>query len=271
MKRKEIGEIKDTKFLLPVIILGIGAVFFLLEIFNIGDTIKDAFHWVSDPVAVGPENAGKAVSDYFSVLIDIPGTQNEINDLRLKVLTYEGEVAYVSILEEENESLRNQLNLGNKEHTYIEAKVLGRVLDNTVRINAGDKQGIEVGDTVSLGYHFIGIVMETSENISTVRLPYSKSSSLEVRVVSEEDKEDVLSKAVTRGSGEDYIIIENISKKAGVNIDDYVIVNDERVSENLVLGKISGLNLDPANTSVSGEVVPIIDFDNLISVFVCIE
>ena len=40
-----------------------------------------------------------------------------------------------------------------------------------------------------------------------------------------------------------------------------------------LIGKISlqEATTPSANTSVSGEVVPIIDFDNLISVFVCIE
>ncbi len=271
MKKKDIGEIKDKKVILPVFMLGLGLVLFLLEIFNTGDSLKNGIHWISDPVTVGSENAGRSVFNYFNILANISGTQDEINDLRLKILKYESGAAYVSILEEENEALREQLNLGNKKHEYVEAMMLGKVMDNTIRINVGDSDKVKVGDTVSVGYYFVGIVMEVAENISTVRLPYSKSSTLEVRVVSKENREDVISKAVVRGSGEEYMIIENISKNTSIAEGDYVIVSDEKVAGNLVIGEISELSQDPASTSISGKVVPIMAFDDLISVFVCIE
>jgi len=271
MNKRNIGEIKDTKVILPAFMLGIGLILFLLEMLNVGNLLKDGIHWISDPVTVGSENAGRSVFDYFNILSNISGTQDEINDLRLKILEYESGAAYVSTLEKENEALREQLNLGNKEHKYVEAKMLGKVMDNTVRINVGDSDKVKVGDTVSIGYHFVGIVMEVAENISTVRLPYSKSNIVEVRVVSRENNKDIMSKAVVRGSGEEYMVIENISKNTDITEGDYVIVSDEKVADNLVIGEISELSQDPASTSISGKVVPIIAFDDLTSVFVCIE
>ncbi len=67
------------------------------------------------------------------------------------------------------------------------------------------------------------------------------------------------------------MIIENVSKKADIEEGDYVIVKDEKVVDNLVLGKISELNLDPASTSINGRVLPIVDFELLVSVFICTE
>jgi len=271
MRKKRIKSIKDTKIIIPALLLGIGLLFFFLDIFNTNDSLKYVVHWVSDPVIVGSENAGKAISNYFSIFIDIPQTQRELNDLRVKVFNYESKIGYTLILEEENRSLRKELNLGNKEHKYVEAKVLGKVQDNTMKVNVGENQGIEIGDTVSLGYNFIGIVMETTEDISTIRLPYSQSSTLEVWVASESDKSKILSRAVVKGSEGEYMIIENISKKADIDKGDYVIVKDEKVVDNLVLGKISELNLDPASTSINGRVLPIVDFELLVSIFICTE
>jgi len=271
MRKKKIKGIKDKRIILPVLLLGFGLLFFLLDVFNMGKLLQYAVHWVSDPVTVDFENAGESISSYFNVLVDIPKTQRELNNLRIEVFNYESQIGYTSILEEENRSLREELNLGNKEHTYIEAKVLGKVQDNTIRVNAGEAQGVEVGDTVSLGYNFIGVVMSTTEDISTVRLPYSKSSTLEVWVASKNDKSELLSRAVVKGSEEGYMIIENVSKKANIGEGDYVIVKDEKVVDNLVLGKISELNLDPANTSINGKVLPIVDFELLVSIFICTE
>lgn len=271
MRKRKIKGIKNNKVVLPVLLLGIGILLFLLDIFNMDSPLKYFIHWIADPVIVGSEDTGESVSSYLSVLIDIPKTQRELNGLREKVFNYESQIGYTSILEEENRSLREELNLGNKEHTYIEAKVLGKVQDNTLRVNAGENQGVKVGDTVSLGYNFIGIVVETTGDISTVRLPYSKSSTLEVWVTSENDKSKLLSRAVVKGSEEEYMIIENVSKKADVKEGDYVIVKDEKVVDNLVLGKISELNLDPAKTSINGKVLPIVDFELLVSIFICTE
>ena len=67
------------------------------------------------------------------------------------------------------------------------------------------------------------------------------------------------------------MIIENISKNTSIAEGDYVIVSDEKVAGNLVIGEIPELSQDPASTSISGKVVPIMAFDDLISVFVCIE
>ena len=270
-RKRKIKGIKDNKIVLPVLLLGIGLLFLLLDLFSMDGSLRYFIHWVADPVIVGSEDTGESISSYFTILIDIPKAQKELNDLRSKVFNYESQIGYTSILEEENQSLREELNLGNKEHIYIEAKVLGKVQDNTIRVNAGENQGVEVGDTISLGYNFIGIVMDTTEDISTVRLPYSKSSTLEVWIASQNDKEKLLSRAVVKGSEEEYMIIENVSKKAGIEKGDYVIVKDEKVVDNLVLGKISELNLDPASTSINGRVLPIVDFELLVSVFICTE
>jgi hypothetical protein len=122
-----------------------------------------------------------------------------------------------------------------------------------------------------LGYSFVGIVIESTDDISTVRSPYSKSSTFKVRVASSENKKNLIGTAVVVGSGEEYISIENISKSSGVKVGDYVILNDEKVVDNLVLGKISELESDPASIYINGKVETVVNLEELISVFVCTE
>jgi cell shape-determining protein MreC len=149
--------------------------------------------------------------------------------------------------------------------------------NNLLRINKGKGEGIAVGDVVVLGNMYIGLVIEVDEKGSLVRLPSNTGSSLEAIVV-EGDVESarnmenisVLTKGVVKGVP-DGIKIENMSMNAPIKNGDTVIINDTRVGEYLVLGTLTGLSENPAATSRSGYVSPILDYDKLMSVFVIIE
>jgi cell shape-determining protein MreC len=58
---------------------------------------------------------------------------------------------------------------------------------------------------------------------------------------------------------------------SGVVNGDVVMVNDSKVGENLVLGTVVALSEDPATTTRSGYVSPVVDYYDLINVFVRIE
>ena len=124
---------------------------------------------------------------------------------------------------------------------------------------------------------FVGIVHEVDLNGSLVILPYSKNSSFEVfispsgienGVVTE--KTEVFSKAVVKGVG-DHIEIENISSESLVRDGDIVVSNDKKINQYLVIGKIANISSNPAETSRRGNVVPLIDYNDLMTVFVDIR
>lgn len=270
MKRKKEEKIIDTSIFLPAIMLAVGLLVFSCEMFNYNFSIKKPIYFIAENISESSENSGKAVYEYLSVLLDIPAVQSRIDELEIENSKYKSNQAYITMLEEENGSLRDQLELGNNDHTYVDAHVLGAVDNNTILVNAGELRGIKVGDTVLLGYTFIGIVMKTTDEASIVRLPLNESSSLEVWITSDREGGNLLSRAVVRGTG-DGIIIENIDKKAGVKKGDYVVINDERVVDNLVLGTISDLDENPASTSYNGYVEPFVDYNYLNTLFICVE
>ena len=80
----------------------------------------------------------------------------------------------------------------------------------------------------------------------------------------------ILSKAVVIGAG-DYINIENISMNSNVKDGDIVIAMDKRIGEYLVVGRIANLITTPAATSMSGRVTPLVDYDDLMTIFIEIE
>ena len=154
------------------------------------------------------------------------------------------------------------------------AKVLNGEEYDFLRINKGESSGVVVGDVVTLGNMFVGIVTGVDRESSLVRLATNRSSNLEVIVVKkgvEEGKvrEDisVLARGVVNGSA-DGIRIENIAMDADISNGDVVVVNDSKVGEYLILGYLVGLSENPAATSRTGYVSSIVDYNRLVTVFV---
>jgi cell shape-determining protein MreC len=131
---------------------------------------------------------------------------------------------------------------------------------------------VRKGDIAVLGEAFVGIVVETGQYNSKIRLPISKSSFLEAYILPSNSgsSQKILSRAVVSGSS-DGIRIENIGMNSGVENGDIVIVNDEKVGDNLVLGTVVGLSEDPATTTRTGYVSPAIDYFDLINIFLRVK
>jgi cell shape-determining protein MreC len=170
--------------------------------------------------------------------------------------------------------LKKQITLGDLDQNYVLAKVLGGVENNFIRVNQGQREGVVVGDVVVLGNMYVGIVVRVDSEGSLVRLPTNKASNLEIVVVKEQIKQEqltenpaILTKGVVKGSV-DGLRVENMSMNAPLQNGDVVVVNDVRVGQYLVVGYLVGLSENPAATSRSGYVLPILDYEKLITVFI---
>ena len=112
-------------------------------------------------------------------------------------------------------------------------------------------------------------------NGALVKLPISNSSYLQVVILKTKEGQDfgeylkskVLSKGVLNGTSKG-IVIENISVNSSVEDGDIVFINDSKVSDFLVLGYVVGVTNNPASTSRTCFVSPIIDYDQLTKVFI---
>ena len=236
------------------------------------DTISSGIGYICDPIYTTSSNIANGMKNFFGTLTEISQFRNEFNDMKLQIAQYEIQDLEYQQLKNENIDLKEQLNLGNNENTYVEGAVLDHIETDFMIINIGLSDNVVNGDIVVLGNSFIGIIMDVGQYTSKVRLPISKSSFLEVYITSadENSPQRILSKAVVSGSS-DGIKIENIGMNSGVQNGDTVVVNDSKVGENLILGKLVGLSEDPATTTRSGYVSPIVDYYDLVNVFVRIE
>jgi len=257
--------------LLPVILF-----FVVLDSRNLLSPVRDGISFLYEPASFVGSELGRNVKEYITTIFSISKFKEEYNNMKIDIYQKDINNAYYQTLLEERNSLEKQLSLGNKGLNFFKAKVVGND-SGILRLNIGKGEGVEVGNTVSFGNMFVGLVEQADEKGSLVVLPYSKNSSFEVFVTSlgveggvVSENPLVLSKAVLKGVG-DHISIENISTTSSVKDGDIVITNDAKIGQYLVVGRLTNLSSNPAETSKSGTVIPLIEYFDLMTVFVGIK
>lgn len=259
---------------LLLISIFVGVMLFLMDSLGILSFVRSGISFVMDPVVFQANSIGSEGKEYLGTFIRLKDFRNEYNDLSISIYEKEVENSFYALLKEENESLKKQVNLGGENRKYVMGKVLGGADYDFLRINKGESSGVVEGDIAVLGNMFIGLVVEVDRESCLVRLATSKNNNLEVVIVRGGVEEvrlsesiDILTKAVIKGSP-DGIEVENMSMVADLRNGDIVVVNDSKVGEYLVLGNLVGLSENPAATSRSGFVSPIVDYDRLVTVFI---
>lgn len=263
---------KNNILFLSLLLFGI--FFFLFDILGILLPLRYGISFVAEPLRYQGNTMGYSSRTYLETLFKMEEFRKEYNEQKISM--YEKDVAnsFYSVLKEENESLKKQISLSNEDKKYVLAKVLRSGSVDKVILSEGSDSGIAVGDTVSLGKVYVGNVLSVDKDNCTVRLPSSKGYSLEILIIRGEMESvrlgetiSPLTRGVTRGS-EKGILVENMSMNADLQNGDLVVVNDPKVGEYLVLGYLVGISDNPANTSRSGFVSPVVEYDNLMTVFV---
>lgn len=234
--------------------------------------VKSAVSYVLGPIYTTSSNLAISLREFFSTVVNISDFREEYNEMKLQIAEYEIDNLEYQLILDENSDLKDQLDLGNREDKYIFAKVLDHIESEYLIVNQGSKEGVKKGDIAVIGDAFLGIVIESGQYTSKIRLPISKSNFLEAYIISsdEKDSQRILSRAVINGSS-DGIRIENIGMNSGVENGDTVVVNDSKVGENLIVGTVVGLSEDPATTTRTGYVSPAVDYYDLTNLFIRID
>lgn len=225
--------------------------------------------FVTQPMAYSANNGGSAVRSYLETFSQLGKFRREYNDLKTQMYDMESKYADYMVLVNENEALKQQLLLKDAASIYTMAGVLRDDAVGTMLIDKGELDGVQVGDVVTIGSTFVGLVSQSDEEGSLVRLPVDPDSHFEVVVLKSgpNTSTNILSKGVVSGSTEG-ILIENIAMNSQVANGDVVYVNDSKVGGFLALGYIVGISNNPASTYKTAYVSPVLDYDTLMNVFV---
>ncbi len=264
----------DTKILHPFILIILGILLISLDRGGLSNWIRRPISYIFEPVSFSSDSIAQGVSGWSYALTDASSYIAELNVLREDLAKSKSTETSVRLLEEENAALKQQISITNGSDAYALSKIQDFSPDGTLRINVGAEDSVEVGDVVSVGKFFVGIVTNADQRGSLVRTPINKASHYEVAIIAKDAKIDstevnslIKATGVISGSTGG-IKLENIGINADVEDGDYVVVRDERIGDILVVGRVVGLVNNPASTSKTGFVSPVFDYANLITVFV---
>jgi cell shape-determining protein MreC len=272
----EKGFLKNSKsFFLLLIFFSVFLLFF--NFLGIQKKTVDSITFLTGPVDSAASASSESVKNFFGVFGEVRTLRSEYYDLQEEYLELKAEKNMMSLLKEENLTLKEQLNLENEQENLILAEVLFQDLalrDESLLINKGSRDGLSEGDIALIGRMYVGIVIEVHGNTSKVRLPTSRASSLKVMIFDNNDEfgseffepKNFLS-GVAIGQA-NVLKIENIETRGNLEEGYTILTNDQKIGTYLYLGNVLTIDEDPTATLRGCSVELPIDYSNLKRIFV---
>ena len=207
----------------------------------------------------------KPVNSPILNIFHIGTITRENKDLKTKLIEATEKEYNVSVLENENKILKDELKIRTDSIETIGSNVIGKnpVLESgSVIINRGEKDGIKVGKAVVFQNFLVGTIEEVKENISTVRLIISSRTLIPVTIV----------EAGTSGllkSGLDNLVVEQVLTDKHINVGDKIVANNigGTADANILIGEVSEIVSSPSDIYQTLKVKSPVDFVNLYFLF----
>lgn len=184
---------------------------------------QDAVHSIFVPGLFLSANAGAAIDDAGSAVSDSTANEETLSALRQRVAELTEMVTQGEEYRLESERLQGLLNL---KETYRIDGVTGRVIgrnsdawDQTITIDVGSDQGVEVGLTVMGPSGVIGQVISVNPGSSSVRLLTDPKSGAAAMIQSSR------ADCIVHGSLSGTLMLENLSADVDVQQGDVVLTS----------------------------------------------
>lgn len=167
------------------------------------------------------------------------------------------------------DTLKQTLELNNtlNEHVKTNAIIINRDLSiwhDTITLNKGSHDDVEVGDPVVVNSGLIGRIISVSNYNSVARLLTSEASN-KISVKIETNGEYVYGLLTNYDEENNIYNLEGISETADINIDSVVTTTGigDNFSSGIVIGKVKNITTDNYDLAKLIEVIPSVDFDSL--------
>ncbi len=239
------------------------------QLANIGKTVTVFFKNCTDSV-------GAFFSNAFDGLFNYGNLQKENDLLKQQLNEYERKLIEFNLLEEENEKLKDLLNIINKEEEYqlTEARAVSKA-DNdyfsVFTINKGTNAGIEKGSAVLTEAGFAGIVSDVGPNWAIVTSVIDVDSSVGGIVLRTGDA------AILKG---DYSLMKKGMCKLSYILNSAILNRGDTVYTSglggivpggIKVGKITDFYTDEQGISLYAVIQPSVDFSRITNVYVVIK
>lgn len=228
------------------------------------------------PMQKGINAVGNWVTDKIDMLADIRDLQAENEELRAQLDAYQSENKMIMSDTNELNDLRKLYELDSRYPDYekVAANVISKDSGNwfdTFILDKGSNVGIQVGCNVMAGNGLVGIVTEVGPNYSKVRAIIDDNSNVSAMFLTNSSLCNVIGDEKYMDDG--YIRVEHIDKDLDVSEGDELVTSNisDKFLPGITIGYVQNLTLDSNNLTMSADLVPAVDFDNIQTVLVVLE
>lgn len=228
------------------------------------------------PMQKGINAVGNWVTDKIDMLADIHDLQAENEELRTQLDAYQSENKMIMSDTNELNDLRKLYELDSRYPDYekVAANVISKDSGNwfdTFILDKGSNAGIQVGCNVMAGNGLVGIVTEVGPNYSKVRAIIDDNSNVSAMFLTNSSLCNVVGDEKYMDDG--YIRVEHIDKDLDVSEGDELVTSNisDKFLPGITIGYVQNLTLDSNNLTMSADLVPAVDFDNIQTVLVVLE
>lgn len=180
---KSLDEFRKRLIVL-VVLTAFSILLMLLDSVGVLSILFNLTSALGAPIQLEFKKATTKVNDVIGVVRQISTIKQENEKLKEENNDLLEKVAKLQEFKSENQSLRDQLSLEEEGLDILsQARVVSSDLtyENSIQINAGTNEGVEVGDVVVYGKYAIGVVKKVTSNTSKVLLINSQLSNIPVR------------------------------------------------------------------------------------------
>lgn len=254
-----------TKILIVVVVI-----VFILSLNFFQKETKGFFYAFSSPVQTILWGAGDKVSGFFETMGNLNNLQTTNEESQKTIRELLAEKASFAELKNENEILREALQLGlQKDFQLSFAEVIGKDIgQESILINQGAKDGLSVGMPVITQQKIIlGRIGEVFESFSRVTLISNKESSFDAKISGTDTT------GVARGQGNSKIKFDLVPQDKALAVDDLVVSSSLGgiYPEGLLTGLIKKVSKNDVSPFYQAEVAPLFDIQDLSAVFVILN
>ena len=228
------------------------------------------------PMQKGINAVGNWVTDKIDMLADIRDLQAENEELRAQLDSYQSENKMIMSDTNELNDLRKLYELDSRYPDYekVAANVISKDSGNwfdTFILDKGSNAGVQVGCNVMAGNGLVGIVTEVGPNYSKVRAIIDDNSNVSAMFLTNSSLCNVIGDEKYMDDG--YIRVEHIDKDLDVSEGDELVTSNisDKFLPGITIGYVQNLTLDSNNLTMSADLVPAVDFDNIQTVLVVLE
>lgn len=272
---REFFRSKGFKFLLALIAFLVGIMIYAVTKGgysvsgkSVINTISKPFRMISNSISMKLENTAERVARADEIYQENQSLKDEVNRLKEELSEYES-------LKIENEELRMLIGI-KKAHPDLTTsrfcKVLGYVTNDPFKsftINVGKADGIKPDCPVATAEGIVGITLEVSEHVTTVRSILSPD--LSIAVCSTENEKDAgIIEGSIKSAGDELTNLIHLPTDNTLKKNDLLITDGSSglFPKGYSVGTVKSVGMDSNGISARAVIKPCVDVTNLESVFV---